>query len=256
MRKALAPSTMDRCFVLAAQILTTAIPMVVAVTAFAPQYVREHILESVEQVFGLESGGRSDVSRLIAGSSEVRQEVGVVGLCFAFLSATSLTRRFQRLYEECWAQSAGRMTASAGRWIMWMLVWIASLAVQGPLRAGHGIWLVGGWAVSGVMSVLLWWWTPHLLLLGRVGWRELMPTAVVTGAAVTALGVASRIVLPGANGRSVQEYGPYGIVLTLVSWLLVQAGAIVIGAMAGQIIATRGSGSGSGSESSTDKLPG
>lgn len=235
----MAPSTIDRCFVLAAQILTTVIPMLVAVTAFAPQYVREHIEETVKQIFGLEGGAGSDLGHLIAGPDDVRQEVGVVGLVFALMSATSLTRRFQRLYEECWEVPPGRTTSSAGRWIAWMLVWVASLAMQGPLRSGHGVLLAGGWVVSAAMSVLLWWWTPHLLLLGRVGWRALLPTALMTGGMVTTLNVGSRIVMPRTNEHAIQEYGPYGIVLTLISWLLVQAGAIVIGALSGRTIAAR-----------------
>ena len=238
-RRALAPATIDRCFVLAAQILTTAIPMLVAVSAFAPQFVRERLVQTVTQVFGIEGGDRTEINHLINGSSQVRQEVGVIGLLFALMSMTSLTRRLQRLYEECWAVPPGRRSASTGPWIMWIAVWISTLAVQGPLRAGHGFWLVAGWACSTVMAVLLWWWTPHLLLLRRVGWRDLAPTALITGGAATVLGMGSRIVMPRSNRHAIEEYGPYGIILTLISWLLVQAGVIVIGAAAGQIIATR-----------------
>jgi membrane protein len=88
-----------------------------------------------------------------------------------------------------------------------------------------------------VTAVALWWRTPHLLLLGRIGWRRLLPTAVITGVASTLLGIGSELFLPYATRRSVAEYGPFGVVLTLMSRLLVSAGVIVIGGAVGRIAA-------------------
>ena len=36
-------------------------------------------------------------------------------------------------------------------------------------------------------NVLLWWWTAHLLLQGRVSWRALLPGAVVSAVLVVLL---------------------------------------------------------------------
>jgi membrane protein len=96
--------------------------------------------------------------------------------------------------------------------------------------------LVAGWTASAVMSVGLWWWTPHLLLLSRVGWRRLLPTALLTGLGQTVVGLGSRAVMPTITGRSVAEYGPFGVVLSMMSWLLVVAGVIVIGAGVGRVL--------------------
>jgi hypothetical protein len=63
-RAVFAAQTLDRCFVLAAQIMITAVPMLIAVSAFAPAGVRSRIL---------------------------------AGLAMALASATSLSRRLPRM---------------------------------------------------------------------------------------------------------------------------------------------------------------
>ena len=93
-----------------------------------------------------------------------------------------------------------------------------------------------GWAASALLAVLLWWWTPHLLLLGRISWRRLLPTALLIGGGSTAVNGLSRLVMPTAFDRSVHEYGPLGAVLTFMSWMVVLTGVVVMGAGLGRII--------------------
>ncbi len=238
-RTVAASQTLDRCFVLAAQILITAVPMLIAASAFAPAALRARMVEGVTRTLGLTGQSALHTTALFAGGNTARETVGVVGLLFALASATSLSRRLQRMYEFYWTLAPGRMTSSAGRWVVWIVVWVAAFAVQGPLRAGAGVWAVLGWIGSGAMAVALWWWTPHLLLLGRIGWRRLLPTALATGLATTVVGVGSVLFMPYATRHSVAEYGPFGIVLTLMSWLLVSAGVIVVGGALGRIAARR-----------------
>lgn len=237
LRVALAPETIDRCFAVAAQIFITAVPMALAVLAFLPHQLRDRVKESLSAQLGIEGSAAQSMNAFFNGQDELRDAIGVVGLVLAVASATSLTRRLQRVYERSWMLSPGRMKSSAVRWLAWVLVWIAVLSAQGPLRAGSGWWRFWGWTASAAMSVALWWWTPHLLLLRRVGWRTLLPTALLTGLAQTAIGIGSRFVMPRVTGRSVAEYGPFGLVLSLMSWLLVVAGAIVLGAGIGRVLA-------------------
>lgn len=236
-RFAFAPDTIDRCFAVAAQIFITAVPMAIAITAFLPGALRDDVRRSFSEQLGVKGETAQTLSTFVDGQSSLRDAVGFAGLLVSLVSATSLTRRLQRLYERQWALPTGRMKSSAVRWLAWILVWITVLAAQAPIRSGTGPRLTLGWVVSGLLSVALWWWTPHLLLLGRVGWRALLPTALLTGLGQTAIGVGSRAVMPTVTGRSVSEYGPFGLVLSLMSWLLVVAGCVVIGAGVGKILA-------------------
>jgi hypothetical protein len=40
-----------------------------------------------------------------------------------------------------------------------------------------------------ILTVPFYWWTPHVLLLGRIAWGRLFPVALATAACVTGLGV-------------------------------------------------------------------
>ena len=40
-----------------------------------------------------------------------------------------------------------------------------------------------------ILAVAFYWWTPHILLLGRVAWNRLFPVGVATAVCVTGLGV-------------------------------------------------------------------
>lgn len=246
LRFAFAPDTIDRCFAVAAQIFITAVPMAIAISAFLPGAVRDDVRRSFNDLLGVRGQTAATLSAFLNGQNSLRDAVGVAGLIISVISATSLTRRLQRLYELQWSLSPGRMKSSALRWLAWIVVWAAVLSAQAPIRTGTGARLVGGWILSGAMSVALWWWTPHLLLLRRVGWRALLPTALLTGLGQTAIGIGSRVVMPTVTGRSVSEYGPFGLVLSLMSWLLVVAGCIVIGAGVGKILAEGAGGAAAG----------
>jgi membrane protein len=237
LRFAFASDTIDRCFAVAAQIFITAVPMAIAISAFLPRAVQDDVRRSFSEQLGVKGQTAQTLVAFLNGQNSLREAVGVAGLIISLISATSLTRRLQRMYERQWSLPPGRMKSSAVRWLAWIVVWAAVLSAQGPIRSGSGARLVGGWIVSGAMSVALWWWTPHLLLLRRVGWRALLPTALLTGLGQTAIGIGSRVVMPTVTGRSVSEYGPFGLVLSLMSWLLVVAGCIVIGAGVGKILA-------------------
>lgn len=236
-RVSLAPDTIDRCFAVAAQIFITALPMAIAITAFLPHQLRNSVRDSLSQQLGIRGSTAETLGTFLNGQNAVREAIGVLGLVTALLSATSLTRRLQRLYEKQWELSPGRMKSSAARWLLWIVVWVCVLSAQAPVRSGHGGLLVAGWIASAVLSLGLWWWTPHLLLLRRITWRQLFPTALLTGLGQTVVGLGSRAVMPTLTGRSVREYGPFGLVLSLMSWLLVVAGVIVIGAGVGRILA-------------------
>ncbi|GAA1991274.1 YhjD/YihY/BrkB family envelope integrity protein [Catenulispora subtropica] len=239
-RFVLAPDTIDRCFAVAAQIFVTALPMTLAIIAFLPHALRDQVRKSFSQQLGVQGQSAQTVTTFFNGENSLREAIGIVGVVAALISATSLTRRLQRLYERQWSLKPGPMRSSAVRWLAWVLVWVAVLAAQAPMRAGKGGLLVLGWGASAVLSVGLWWWTPHLLLLRRVGWRRLLPTALLTGLGQVALGLGSRAVMPTVTGRSVAEYGPFGLVLSMMTWLLVVAGVIVLGAGVGRILAEPG----------------
>ena len=233
---AIAADTLDMCLVLAAQALLLMVPMLIVFATVLPRTLRGHAVGTVNELFGTHGASAAQVSSVFAGNGASRASFGVVGLLLALASATSLTRRLQRIFERLWKLPPGTMWASAHRWLLWLLAWVGSLLVQGYLRSSGGGLAVLGWTLSAVFAVGLWWWTPHLLMLGRIGWRALLPTALVLGLGATVLEIATRLLLPAVLNNSVHEYGPTGMVLTFMSWLVAISGVVVIGAGIGRVL--------------------
>ena len=71
-----------------------------------------------------------------------------------------------------------------------------------------------------VFAVLFWWWSAYMLLFRRVPLRRLIPAGVATGVCITGLGVFSSLVFSGQITDGQRSYGPAGVVLALISFLV------------------------------------
>ncbi|WP_353943496.1 YhjD/YihY/BrkB family envelope integrity protein [Streptomyces sp. HUAS MG91] len=239
-RQLVAVNLLDSATRLAAQTFLTAIPILFVVAAFAPDAVREQMLESARGALGL-SGDSLDQVRQVYGDggtdSAVRDTSGVVGALVMLASATACSRALQRVCERAWGLPSAGLKLIAWRWVAWLCVWLAVVILQNLLRGGFGAgpWL--GLPLSYAASVLLWWWTQHLLLGGRVPWLPLLPGALLTGVGVVSLSWASRLYMPRTLDRSLAEFGPFGLVFSLLSWLIVLFTVVCVGISAGCVIA-------------------
>lgn len=80
-----------------------------------------------------------------------------------------------------------------------------------------------------------WLMTPRLLLDKDLGWRGLLPTAVVGMVVSGALRVASWFVLPSWANYYATPFGAIGAVITLVFWMMIVAYAWVMIAIFGAV---------------------
>jgi membrane protein len=91
------------------------------------------------------------------------------------------------------------------------------------------------YAVFFAVAVAFWWWTQHVLLLGRVGWGQLFPGALATGVCVTGLGVFSAFLFSGQIVSGQVDYGSIGVVTVLLSYLIGLGVCIHLGVVAGHV---------------------
>jgi uncharacterized BrkB/YihY/UPF0761 family membrane protein len=63
-----------------------------------------------------------------------------------------------------------------------------------------------------VLAVLFWWW--------QVPLRELFPAGVATGACITGLGVVSSFLFSDQVTSGSKSYGPAGVVIALITFLV------------------------------------
>jgi membrane protein len=218
-------SLLDSSTRLAAQAFLTAIPVFIAVAAFAPPSVRDQLIDSATYALGL-SGASLDQVQMAFGTTDdpTRETSGTVGVLVTLVSATACSRALQRVCERSWHLPPAGLRLIAWRWVVWLLVWLAA-----------GAWL--GLPLSCASSILLWWWTQHLLLGSRVAWLPLLPGAVLTGIGAVVLAWASRFYMPRTLNRSLAAFGPLGMVFTVLSWLIVLFTVVCVGIATGYVLA-------------------
>jgi membrane protein len=231
-------SLLDSSTRLAAQAFLTAIPVFIAVAAFAPPSVRDQLIDSATYALGL-SGASLDQVQMAFGTTDdpTRETSGTVGVLVTLVSATACSRALQRVCERSWHLPPAGLRLIAWRWVVWLLVWLAALVVQGLVRDGFGAGAWLGLPLSCASSILLWWWTQHLLLGSRVAWLPLLPGAVLTGIGAVVLAWASRFYMPRTLNRSLAAFGPLGMVFTVLSWLIVLFTVVCVGIATGYALA-------------------
>ncbi|BBB02090.1 hypothetical protein RVR_9810 [Actinacidiphila reveromycinica] len=238
----LSVNLLDAATRLAAQLFLTAVPFMFVVAAFAPQSVRTHLLDSAQDLFGLDGKAKHQLEELYdpqGGDTDTeRQTTGAIGAVVTLLTATASSRAMARVCERAWLLPRAAARLVAWRWLAWIVAWVAVLVLQGPLRDGLGAgpWL--GVPLIFAADLAVWWWSQHLLLGARLPWLPLLPGAALTAAAMTALSVTARLYMPPALDRSLATYGPLGSVFTLLSWLVAICVALTFTITAGAVLAT------------------
>ncbi|WP_052411829.1 YhjD/YihY/BrkB family envelope integrity protein [Streptomyces sp. NRRL S-118] len=223
---------------LAAQAFLTALPLLMAVAAFAPDRVQDLLADSLRAVLGMGGDTLDEMRQVFSATGTPRNTAGAVGVAVTLLSATAFTRALQAVCERCWHLPRAPLRAAVWRWLLWLVVWLAFLLLQAPLRGGFGGGPVTGLVLSVLSAALLWWWSQHLLLGGRVGWRSLAPGALLAGAGTVLLSKAARLLMPTAMERSLDEFGPLGPVFTFLSWLIAVFLVAVSGLALGEYVSS------------------
>ncbi|MFJ8948739.1 YhjD/YihY/BrkB family envelope integrity protein [Streptomyces sp. NPDC102381] len=228
---------LDMATRLAAQAFLAALPMLIALASFCPEPVRHELLRSLRTLIGTSGPVVDQAKKLTGGGDSALHSWGAAGVLVALLSATAFARALQRLCERAWDVPRSGVRVVAWRWAVWLLVWVAMLIVQGALLRAFGAGAVLGYPLQFGAAVLMWWWTQHLLLAGRVPWLPLLPGAVLTGAGVVTFCGLSGLWLPRALRMSTDRYGALGSVFTVLSWLIVFFTVVVFGVAVGRVLA-------------------
>ncbi len=243
----------DRTLVVAAQALLALVPLVVVLAAFLPADLTSTSMQRFDDVTGLSrASGQRVVGQVepLKSGDEIRAQTGLVGLVVAVLSSSSFARALMRAYERIWALPSVPGLRGRRRALGWLLGWLVALQLlvltgwarsQVEARAGEppvaATFGAVGVAVQVGVAALVWWWTLHVLLSGRVRWRALVVPATVTGAAVVAFSAGSALVMPQYADSSAAQFGTVGLVLAVATWLVAFAGVLVVAAVVGRVLA-------------------
>jgi membrane protein len=133
--------------------------------------------------------------------------------------ASTLSAWYHRIYER---------TPPKG--LLTHLVYQAAGVVAFVLYISTEVWLfdgvrpVGGrgliFVLTFVFAVLFWWLSTYMLLYRQVPLRQMFPAGVATGACITGLGVVSSFLFSDQVTSGHDSYGPAGVVIALITFLV------------------------------------
>jgi len=225
----------DRSVALGSLAFTAIVPLLVIVSAVLPG--TDDLASELIDRFDLRGETAQLVRDVFAQPDAVRQSISWLGVLLLLAAALSFTRALQRVYEHAWRLEArGLAGTRAG------LIWIGGILLWSTVFASARQWLLDLTGPLGSLTILLagnaalWLWSPWVLLGGRVNWQRLVPTALLTSVAMTAISIGSVVYMPEAISRSATHYGPIGIAIALVSWLVGIGFALTVCAGVGAVL--------------------
>jgi membrane protein len=194
--------------------------------------------QTITERMGLNAQAAHDVDALISAGNQTVSTLSVLSAIVLVLFAIGIPGVLQAWYEKVYDQQAPygglRQFTRKLIWVAGFLayLWLQALVGQqvGP-AGGHVLIFVCEFAIS----VLFWWGTVHFLLDGRIGWRALLPAALATGFCLTGLAVFSALLFSGSIISGEKSYGPIGVVLVLLYYLIGAGVCLLLGAVFGQM---------------------
>jgi membrane protein len=226
----------DRSMAIGAQGLLAVLPMLVVLAAFLPHEAATTLYEQVSDTMGLKPGDSQPLGTLLTGG-EGSANAGWIGLLIALISATSFARALQRMYARAfdlpWDGRHGKIRAST----IWLFTWLSFLAFLAWWgRHSDNLPFATAVVVAVVLHLGFWWWSLHFLLLGDCSWSDLLPTALLATIAIAVVVRGSDLVMPVYARSMTGQYGAFGLILALATWMVAMAGVLVLTAAAGALI--------------------
>jgi membrane protein len=234
----IAAQIVTNSLVLAAQTFLALFPLIILVYALIPPGAASGLVKVLRTKVGITGNSGDAVLALFQDRSSLQQGLSLASGLLVLGSATAFTRALQRVYEGSWGVPKLGLRG-VWRWVAWLAALGFYLSVVGAL-----IHLIGihefDLALQIGLAFLFWWWSPFLLLGGRVCWRALIPGAVITTVSQVAVTLGSTVVMPRLFRSNEADYGPIGVVFALETWLVVVAGVLVVGAALGALVGQSG----------------
>lgn len=120
--------------------------------------------------------------------------------------------------------------------LTWIVVLCGAVVVESLAERPVSAAAAGGWLAPLVTVAIMtpfFWWTMHFLLAGRVRWRTLLPSALITGVFYGALGVFSKFYFSETIISDSKTYGTIGAIFGIMTWFIAIGAVIILGAVAG-----------------------
>ena len=160
----------------------------------------------------------------------------ISGLSWVFLIifGMSAAGAIQDLYERVF-EIKGRGFRDAPRRVGWLAVALGvSFAGAWTQPWVDGVGGPGLVAIAALpAATAFWWFSMWLLLAGKLGWRELFPSALATGICWLGMVIVFRLTLSSTIASDYRKYGSAGVVFAIMTLLIAIGVVIILGALLG-----------------------
>jgi membrane protein len=225
---------MNSSFAFAALAVLSAFPFLAVSSSVLGGDIRKAIVARM----GLNVQATHDVNTLIATGNQAVATLTWVSAIVLVLGgigmASTLQTWYHRIYEQTPPKGFLRHIAYQFAGVVAFTLYISSeVWLFDKVRHVGGSGLV--FLLTFVLAVLFWWWSTYMLLYRQVPLRRLFPAGVATGLCITGLGVVSSLMFSGQITSGERSYGPAGVVIALISFLVGFGVCLHLGAVFGRM---------------------
>jgi membrane protein len=222
---------MNSSFAFAALAVLSVFPLLAVTSAVIGGDIRDAIVARM----GLNAQATQDVEGLIAHGNQAVDTLTWVSAIVLVLGgigmASTLSTWYHRMYDRTPPKGVVRHLAYQAAGVAAFTLYIAfEVWLFDLVRPVGGRGLI--FLLTFVFAVLFWWLSTYMLLYRQVPLRQMLPAGVATGACITGLGVVSAFFFSDQVTSGQRSYGPAGVVLALITFLVgfgvcLHAGAVL-----------------------------
>jgi uncharacterized BrkB/YihY/UPF0761 family membrane protein len=181
------------------------------------------IRDAIVARMGLNAQATHDVEGLIAHGNQAVDTLTWVSAIVLVLGgigmASTLSTWYHRMYDRTPPKGVVRHLAYQAAGVAAFTLYIAfEVWLFDLVRPVGGRGLI--FLLTFVFAVLFWWLSTYMLLYRQVPLRQMLPAGVATGACITGLGVVSAFFFSDQVTSGQRSYGPAGVVLALITFLV------------------------------------
>ena len=216
-----------------AGLLVSLLPFVILLSAFASQRVDDDISLRL----GLDRRAAGIVDRLFTSAPATLSVATATSLVFLIAGMLAVVSSLQQIYETVFRQDH-RGLRDLYRLLTWIVVlgvvMVAESLAERPVSAVAGSGRLAPLVTVAIMAPFF-WWTMHFLLAGRIRWRMLLPSAIITGVFFGGLGFFSKFYFSETIISDSKTYGTIGAIFGIMTWFIAIGAIIILGAAAGAV---------------------
>jgi membrane protein len=182
-----------------------------------------NLADDLVRNLGLKGEGADTVRQAIETARQSRKAASIVGLVGLFWSGLGLVAAVQYAINTVW-QVTGRGMRDKLIGLAWLagavVLFAASFAVTAVVNFLPAFLAPLSIAAGLALNTGLWLWTMKVMGNRDVGWKALLPGAVVGAVGLEVLKAVGSFYVPRAVSSASALYGSLGIIFAVLAWLL------------------------------------